>query len=135
MVSREDLESYFIRMGAEYEEIADGMYLVRSGEEALPVVVDHAPPLLVLRLKVMDLPGGGGGEKLFRTLLELNAADMVHGAYGIEGSELVLTHALQLETLDFSQFQNSFESILMAASSHMERIRDLAGHAGGGVSR
>jgi len=134
MVSREDLESYFIRMGAEYEEIADGMYLVRSGEEALPIVVDHAPPLLVLRLKVMDLPGGGG-EKLFRTLLELNAGDMVHGAYGIEGSELVLTHALQLETLDFSQFQNSFESILMAAASHMERIRDLAGHAGGGVSR
>lgn len=135
MVSREDLESYFIRMGAEYEEIADGMYLVRSGEEALPIVVDHAPPLLVLRLKVMDLPvGGGGGEKLFRTLLELNAGDMVHGAYGIEGSELVLTHALQLDTLDFSQFQNSFESILMAAASHMETIRELAGHAGGGVS-
>jgi len=123
----EDLESYFIRMDADYEEIADGMYLVRGGQEAFPVVVDLAPPLLVLRLKVMDLPPGGGSrEALYRELLELNVGEVVHGAYGLEGNELLLTNALQLESLDFSDFQSSLESILMAASSHMGRIRDLA---------
>jgi hypothetical protein len=127
MVSREDLESYLIRMDVEYDEIAEGMFLVRSGSEGLPVVVNHSPPLLILRLKVMDLePVAGSREALFRTLLELNANELVHGAYGLEDHELVLSETLQLESLDFPELQAALESILMAASSHMERIRELA---------
>ncbi len=127
MVSREDLESYFIRMDAEYEEIAEGIYLVRGRSEGLTVVANHSSPLLVLRLKVMDLePGTGSREELFRTLLELNANDVIHGAYGLEENELVLTETLQLETMDFAELQDALESIMLAASSHMERIRALA---------
>lgn len=128
MVTREDLESFLIRMDLDYEEIAEGMYLVRSPEEALPLVVNHSPPLLVVRLKVMDLPPDGSPrEKLFRTLLELNANDVVHGAYALEGNELVLGHTLQLESLDLPELQATIESISMAASGHMDRIRALAG--------
>jgi hypothetical protein len=60
-------------------------------------------------------------------LLELNATDVVHGAYGIENGELVLSDYLGLETLDFPELQASMESIQLAASSHMQRIRSLAG--------
>jgi hypothetical protein len=127
MVTREDLESYFIRMDAEYEEVAEGIYLVHSRSEGLTLVVNHSPPLLVLRLKVMDLDRGAGNrEELFRTLLELNANDVIHGAYGLEEDELVLTETLHLENLDFPGLQASLESIMMAASGHMERIRALA---------
>jgi hypothetical protein len=127
MVTREDLESYLIRMDLEYDEIAEGMFLVRSGDEALPLVVHHSPPLLILRLKVMDLPSEGSGrEELYRTLLELNASDVVHGAYGLEGNEIILGHTLRLESLDLPELQASLESILLAASGHMERIRTLA---------
>ena len=128
MLTREDLESYLIRMDVDYEEIAEGMYLARAGDERLPVVAHHSPPLLFLRLKVMDLAQGENSrEDLYKTLLELNASDVVHGAYGLEGSELVLSHTLELEALTFSELQSSLESILFAASSHMERIRSLAG--------
>ena len=34
----------------------------------------------------MDLPGEGDLTDLYRALLEWNATDMVHGAYGIEGN-------------------------------------------------
>jgi hypothetical protein len=79
-------------------------------------------------MKVMDLPQGGDGNlNLYRKLLELNATDVVHGAYGIENGELVLSDYLGLETLDFPELQASMESIQLAASSHMERIRTLAG--------
>jgi len=128
MVTREDLESFLIRMDLEYDEIAEGMYLVRSRDEALPLVVNHSPPLLVVRLKVMDLPvADGSREELYRTLLELNANDVVHGAYGLEGNELVLNDTLQLESLDLPELQAAVESISMAASSHMERIKALVG--------
>lgn len=127
MLTLEDLESYLIRMEVDYEEIAEGMYLMRAGDEGLPVVVHYSPPLLFLRLKVMDLTQTGSArEDLYRTLLELNASDVVHGAYGLEGDELVLSHTLELESLPFTEFQASVESILLAASSHMSRIQSLA---------
>jgi len=91
MVSREDLESFLIRMDAEYDELDEGMYLVRTRTDNLPIVLNYSPPLLLLRLKVMDLPEGDGNAGLYRTLLELNANDVVHGAYGIEDGELIIS--------------------------------------------
>jgi hypothetical protein len=127
MVTRDDLESFLIRMDVEHDEVAEGMYLVRSRTDDLPIVVNHSPPLLILRMKVMDLPvDGSSREDLYRTLLELNAADVVHGAYGIEEGELILSHTFQLESLDFSDLQAALESLQMAASSHMEKIKSLA---------
>ena len=127
MVTREDLESFLIRMDVEYQELEEGMFLVRTRNGGYPLVLNHAPPLLLLRMKVMDLPDEAGSEELYRMLLELNASDVVHGAYGIEDGELIISDTLELETLDFVEVQASVESIHLAASGHMERIRDLAG--------
>jgi len=127
MVTRDDLESFLIRMELDYEEVDPGMFLIRGQDHGLPVVVHYAEDLLLIRMKVMDLPEDGGNLELFRTLLELNATDVVHGAYGIENGELVLSDYLGLETLDFPELQASMESIQLAAASHMERIRTLAG--------
>ena len=128
MVTREDLESFLIRMDLEYEEVDEGMFLVRGRNSGAPMVVHHADALLLIRLKVMDMPDSvPDGSTLYRTLLELNATDVVHGAYGIEEGDLILSDTLELETLDFPELQASMESIEMAASTHMERIRTLAG--------
>jgi len=128
MVTREDLESFFIRMDVEYEEVDNGMWLVRGRNSGLPMVVHHADALLLIRMKLMDLPDmGDGALQLYRTLLELNASDIVHGAYGLEENELILTDTLELETLDFLELQASIESMELAATGHMERIRSLAG--------
>jgi hypothetical protein len=130
MVSREDLESFLIRMDSNYQELDEGMFLVRTRNGDLPLVLNYAPPLLLLRMKVMDLPESGGSAELFRTLLELNADDVVHGAYGIEDGEIIISDTLELENLDFGEVQASVESIQLAASGHMARIRDLAEPAG-----
>ena len=131
MVTREDLESFLIRMDLEYQEIEPGMYLVRGRNSGLPMVVHHADSLLLIRMKLMDMPEAADGKiDLYRTLLELNASDVVHGAYGIEEGELIISDTLELETLDFLELQASMESIELAASSHMERIRALAGVEG-----
>jgi hypothetical protein len=127
MVTREDLESFLIRMDVDYQELEEGMFLVRTRNGGYPLVVNYAPPLLLLRMKVMDLADGAGNEELHRTLLEMNASDVVHGAYGIEDGELIISDTLDLETLDFVEVQASVESIHLAASGHMERIRDLVG--------
>jgi Tir chaperone family protein CesT len=127
MITREDLESFLIRMDMEWEEVEEGMFLVRSKDGGIPVVVHHTDPVLLLRLKVMDLPEGGGHESFYRTLLEFNATDIVHGAYGIEENELILSDTLELATLDFEELQASVESLQYAVSSHVSQIRELAG--------
>ncbi len=127
MVSREDLESYLIRMDLDYEEIDPGMYLVRGRNHGFPFVVHHDEALLLIRMKLMDMSETNESRELFRRLLELNASEVVHGAYGIEEDELIISDTLELETLDFHELQASMESIELAAATHMELIRDLAG--------
>ncbi len=127
MVTREDLESFLIRMDVDYEELEEGMFLVQGKNGGAPVVVNHSDPVLIVRLKVMDLPAQDDMADLYRTLLELNATDVVHGAYGIEDGELIITDTLELETLDFGELQASFDSVSMAASTHVEQIQNLVG--------
>ena len=127
MVNQEDLESYLIRMDLEFEEVDEGMYLVQPRSDGPPVVVHHSPPLLVVRLKVTTFPKGKDLGELFETLLVWNVTDVVHGAYGIEEDSLVLTDTLELETLDFPELQASLESMQLAAASHYDRIKELAG--------
>lgn len=125
MMTREDLESYLIRMELDFEEVEECLWVIKSGDDGAPIVVNYAPPLVVLRMKVMDLPSPGDDVRLaplYRRLLELNATDIVHGSYGIETQEVILSDAMELESLDFSELRSSYESIAMAASTHTPQL-------------
>jgi hypothetical protein len=102
------------------------MWVVKSEDDGTaPVVVNYAPPVVLLRMKVMDLPQRADDLRLaafYRRLLELNATDIVHGSYGIEGEEVVLSDALELETLDFAELRSSYESMSMAASTQVPEL-------------
>ena len=134
MRTRDDLETLFLRLDVDYEELEEGMFLIKPETEGVPpVVINFTPPLLLIRVKVMDLPDEKGSKELYRSLLEMNAQDVVHGAYGIEEGELIISDTLELETLDFEELQASVESLLMAVSSHMKTIKSLAGAASEGA--
>ncbi|HEX7118080.1 MAG TPA: YbjN domain-containing protein [Longimicrobiales bacterium] len=127
MATRDDLESYLIRLGVETEEIEDGLWVLRSADGPA-VVIQSSPPVLVLRLKVLSLPEGADTARLlalYRKLLELNATDLVHGSYGIEEDDVVLTDAMELATLDFEELRSSYESLIFAASSHLPGLAEL----------
>jgi hypothetical protein len=128
MVSREDLESFLVRLGAEgasYSEVEPGMFVVRpGGTPDAQVVVHLTPPVLLMRMNVMPVPDDAeAAAKLSRRLLELNATDLVHGAYGISANDIILTEALELANLDFSEFLAAYESMTLALASH---VRELA---------
>jgi hypothetical protein len=123
MVTREDVEGYLLRMELPYQELEEGLWVVGESQEAAPVFVNYAPPLLLVRVEVMNAPESEELTKgLFRELLELNATELVHGAYGLDGEEIVLIDTLQLGDLDFSELQASLESILLALRSHYETL-------------
>jgi hypothetical protein len=122
MVTREDMESYLLRLEQHFDEVEPGMWVAQAGDGAR-VVVHLSPPLLLIRAKVLDLPEEEDRcTGLYRRLLELNASDLVHGAYGIEEDEVILSDSLELENLDFNEFQASMDSMQVALASHMETL-------------
>jgi hypothetical protein len=124
MVSPEQVEGFLGRLaneGASYDEVEPGLWTVQPGGDFdFTVVVHYSPPVVVLRVKVMEVPKKS--DALYRRLLELNATDLLHGSYGIQGSEIVLTEALELNHLDYEEFQASFESITLALASHLREL-------------
>jgi len=116
MKSREDIESYLMKIGLPHEQLGAELWNLKpQGNENLLVTI--AGPVVVFRVKVMELPERNR-EALYATMLALNAREMVHGAFGVEGNAVVITHALQLENLDFNEFQAVVEDITMAISKH-----------------
>lgn len=122
MVTREDVQLWLDRLaGGELtvREVEPGLWLVDIPEGA-EVVVSYAPPVVILRVRVMELPASEPRRaELFRQLLQYNARELVHGSYGLEGDHVVLTDTLELENLDYSEFQASFDSLALALASHL----------------
>ena len=127
MVTREDIEAFLDRLQTEeatYREIEPGLWAVRPGGALdLDFIVHYNPPVVVLRVKVMDLPATNGkSADLNRRLLELNATDLVHGSYGISDNAIVLTEALELEHLEYEEFLASYESMTLALATHLREL-------------
>lgn len=127
MVTREDIEGFLDRLtadGASYSEIESGMWIVRPGGELdADVVVHHSPPVVLLRMKVMELPRDETlASPLARRLLQLNASELVHGSYGIEGSSIIMSETMELSHLDYEEFLAAYESMTLALAAHLREL-------------
>jgi len=122
MVTKDDIQSFIDRLDSEAltsSEVEPGLWVIKIAEGA-EIVVHYAPPVVIFRVRVMEVPATETGRaELFRQLLEFNARDLVHGSYGLEGNHVVLTDTLELAHLDSTEFQASFDSITLALASHM----------------
>jgi len=134
MVTKDDIEGFLDRLeqdGASYKEVEPGLWVVKPGGELdFDMVVHYSPPVVVLRVKVMELPKEKATlAELSRRLLELNASDLVHGSYGIEqnSNSIVLTEALELGHLDYEEFLSAYEGMTLALASHLREIGTFRG--------
>ena len=122
MRTREDIEAYLMRSTLPFEEVSADTWLIRDRDEGETIVVRIAGSLVVFRVKVMELDAASDKEKLFQKVLELNAAEMIHGAYGIADGAIVLTCALRMENLDYSEFQGTVDDFGLALGNHYEQL-------------
>jgi hypothetical protein len=123
METHDNIEHYLIQMEYPFESIDSDMWIIRNTAN---IVVTYEPPLVVFRMKLMELPKDRR-EEFFKLLLELNATNMIHGAYGIEGDNVVLIDTLQSEHLDFNEFQASLDALLMASTQDYQKLNAFRG--------
>ena len=121
MATRDDIEHYLIQMEYPFESIEAQMWVIRN---AASIVVTYEPPLVLFRVKLMEIPKKRR-EDFFKLLLELNANHMIHGAYGVEGDNIVLIDTLQSEHLDFNEFQASLDALLLAGTQDYQKLKNF----------
>lgn len=127
MANERELEVYFDELGYSYELLGPRMWVLDlspSGSDG-KVVVSFSPPLVVLRMKVAELPAGDNAA-LFRTLLEANAQELVHGAFGVEGNAIVVVDTLEAEYLDVAELQASLDGVAFAAATIIPRLKGFS---------
>jgi hypothetical protein len=118
IMAENKVEQYLIDLKYSYQEIKPNFWLLDDTEHDLEgIAVMYAEPLVIIEVQVMDAPRQKR-EEFFAKLLELNAGDMIHGAYGLDGDKVVIIDTLEYETLDCSEFQATLDAISLALTQH-----------------
>jgi hypothetical protein len=112
------IEQYLIDLMITYQQVDKNLWLLDDEERSLQgVAVMQAEPLVIIRAEIMDVPKNNLLE-LYTKLLELNASDIIHGAYALDKNRIVLLDTLQYETMDNEDFRASLDSFGMALTEH-----------------
>lgn len=120
MLTKEKIEGYMTELGLSYEKKGKNVWVVFGEDMGLEnVIVMIDDPIVIIQVKVMDVPKKNRAE-LFEELLHLNATDMVHGAYALEGESVILLNTLLAETMDIEELQASFDALGLALAQHYE---------------
>jgi len=124
MVTEQDIEGYLIRMGVSFDLVGKRTWMTRDSEDAVDnLVVTLNDPIIVFSVKLAVIPEGCDRLKLYEELLRLNAREMLHGAYGLEGNSILATDTLQAEHLDFNEFQASVDALNLCITSHYRHLQ------------
>ena len=98
------------------------MWLVRDRSWGEHIAIKAAGPLLLFRVKVLELHEVEDKASLYEELLVLNATDLVHGSYGISEGAVVLTCTLEIENLDYNELQAVLDDLSLALANHYEKL-------------
>jgi len=124
--TREDVETYLYQLDRKFED-EHGTLLVSTGSSSPPVAIQIMAPIVLFRVTIGAVPDDDKHRlTLFRRLLEHNASDLMHSAYGIEGNTVVLSSALALDNLDVNELEATLSDIDLALFKHVPGLFQAA---------
>jgi hypothetical protein len=126
MIKNEDIEIYLDKSGFPYERLEEGIWKVDVPEDRVEgIVVSHVPPVVVLEVRLMQVPQGAS-TAFYRRLLEANVKDITHGAFGIEDEYVLLIDTLQSESLDLGELKASIQSLSFSVVQYYKEFGEMA---------
>ncbi|MSQ83488.1 MAG: hypothetical protein EXR77_11475 [Myxococcales bacterium] len=124
--SNDDIERYIISSNFSAEQAGNGTWVLRDPQwGGAQIVVHHASPLVIYRVKLFDIPNSLTGDRraqLLARLLQLNASEMLQGAYALEGNAVVAVEVMQAENLDQNEFDAAMDSLTLAIIEHRDEF-------------
>jgi hypothetical protein len=112
-----------IKMGTPYEQVGDNTWVLHpDNAHRAPIAIKAEDPIILFSIQLFQLEQANEDrEGLFRRLLELNS-ELLHTSYALQGNGVVLAGALQLESLDFIEFQAMVDDMSMALDNHYDKL-------------
>jgi hypothetical protein len=112
------IENFLIELQIQYQEIEEGTFLVDDAAKGLAnVIIDHEDPVVIVRMKLMEIPAARR-EAFFEQLLRLNATDLAHGAYALDGKDVILVDTLEYGAMDKNELEASLDAMSLAVAQH-----------------
>jgi Tir chaperone family protein CesT len=123
----EELEAYLQKLERRFERLDEGTYLIAGAPNQPPIALRVAPPVIVLQVPIGPAPEGESPPvaRLFRRLLELNGNDLLHASYSLEGKQIVLGAALELDNLDLNEIEAVLADVDIALAEHVPALREM----------
>ncbi len=119
------IEDYILQGNWVAQKLDNATWTINDEFEGIDnLVIYYEDPIIIFRIKLMEIPAQKK-EAFFEKLLRLNSESMVHGAYALEGNNVIIVDTLQGENLDFNEFQASIESVYMALANDYKVLTDL----------
>lgn len=118
MAGLNKVEEFLISMGVDYQEPQPGTWVVEDPDKGFPgILISHVEPIVVLSARVMKAPEHER-ESFFEQLLRLNYNGLSHGAYALDGDDVVLIDTLEYDTMDKEEFEAAIDAIGFALTEH-----------------
>lgn len=126
MKNTRDVEAYLQALGRPFDTIEGqpGTYVLRSHNNA-PVALRVDPPLVVAHISIGEV-SAKDPNKLYRAMLESNARTLIHSSFGLEGNQIVLSAALELENLDLNELEAVLAELDMTLTQEVPSLHQLA---------
>ena len=123
MVTQNDIEIYLDDSGYPFERVGDDLWRVESPDNNVDnIILSYADPILVFRINLMKVPEGNRAA-FYERLLQLNATEIPHGAFGIESGNVVLIDTLQVENLNRNELQASVDSLAFTVAQYYNELK------------
>ena len=124
MVTQNDIEIYLDDCGFPFEQVSDGIWKVESPDNNVDnIIMSYEDPILLLRVNLMKVPEANR-QAFYERLLQLNATEISHGAFGIENDVVVLIDTLQVEHLDRNELQASLDSLGFTVAQYYSELKE-----------
>lgn len=123
----DDVETFLYRLNRNFDSNGEGLFLVSSGADGPPIVVYVDDPIVIMRVDIGNAPKDDARQlAVFRKMLELNATELVHASYALEGDEMVLVAGIPLENVDLNEIAAVLSDMEIAIARHVGTLRELA---------
>ena len=126
MSTADDVDSFLIKSGLRYDQIAEGTWVLHpESARSAQIGVKIEDPIVLFSIQMFALEDViGDREVLFQRLLELNS-ELLHASYSLQGHQVVLSGAQQIENLDFNEFQAMVDDMCMALDNQYDKIAPM----------
>jgi len=122
----DDIETFLYNLNRNFDR-QENTFIVSSGPERPTVVIHVDAPVVVVRVVIGGLPEDDARRlKLYRQLLELNATDLIHAAYGVSDDSVMLVAGEELENCDENELGATLNDIDVAQTRHVGKLHEIA---------